>query len=112
MTALKKMHRIDFILLFYITEFLEDFVIISHMGFYLFKFPAIGHCGNHLSEFLFLALQHPVHMFDWHLQEEIKDAQYSMECTMYVTCLKLPLFLRNDKQHHLEHLAFSFFVLF
>lgn len=70
--------------------------------FYLFKFPAIGHCGNHLSEFLFLTLQHSVYMFDWHLQEEIKDAQQGMEFVMFVTCLKLDLLSRDGKQHYFE----------
>lgn len=102
MTALKKIHRTDLIF-FHITEFLEDFVIISHkFFFYLFKFPAIRHCGNHLSEFFFLALQHPVHVFDWHLQEETEDGQNNLEFTMYVTCLKSPFFFRKGKQHHLE----------
>lgn len=73
----------DFIFLSHTTEFLEGSVMISHVGFfYLLKFPAIRHCGNHLSEFLFLALQHPVHMFDWHLQEEREDAQCTMEFTV------------------------------
>lgn len=43
---------------------------------YLLKLPAIGHGRHHLCQLLLLALQHPVHMFNWNLRGRKTQAQH------------------------------------